>query len=91
MNGIEKYEKEMQIQKQLLDNYDFIPYLERHGLIAGLIAEFEFDHDQDELPNEFQGNILNFFNEYDLVNYLSIRYPQYYFPEVMSYTIMKRS
>ena len=91
MRSLEQYIEDMGIQKHLLDKYDFTPYLERYCNISDLIRAFEFDHADDDLPSEFQGCILNFFSESELVDYLSIRYPQYYFPEEITYSICRRN
>ena len=84
------YKEEMQLQASLLDRYDFIPYLENYYEVIDLIHAFEQDHDNDNLPDEFEGYVLNFYGLEDMVNYLSKRYPQYYFKEIITYVIDKR-
>ena len=84
------YDEEMKLQASLLDKYDFIPYLENCYKISDLIHKFEFDHDNDDLPSEFDGFVFNFFGEEDIIDYLSNRYPQYCFPEIITHVIQKK-
>ena len=83
------YEEEMELQYKVLDQFDFIPYLESYTTVEGLMFAFEYECDLNLLPPEFQNCVFNYINTEDFANYLANRYPQYDFFETTSWKINK--
>lgn len=84
-----RYEEEMKRQYEILDQFDFIPYLESYTTVEGLMFAFEYECDSSVLPPDFQNCVFNYINTEDFVNYLANRYPQYNFYETISWKINK--
>ena len=83
------YEEEMELQYKILDQFDFIPYLELYDDIDDLMYNFEYECDLILLPPEFEQCVFNFINTEEFVDYLTKRYPQYNFLEVTTWKINK--
>lgn len=84
------YQDELQAQYEVLDKYDFIPYLDLYDDINDLMFNFEYECDVTILPAEFQNCVFNFITTEEFVEYLSKRYPEYDFYEVVTYKIEKK-
>ena len=70
--------REEQINKEYLDTIDFMPYLQRCKTISDLMWQVEDDYNyfaaKASMPPELGGFVFNYFNEYDLYEYLRQRY-----------------
>lgn len=84
------YQDELQAQYEVLDKYDFIPYLDLYDDINDLMFNFEYECDVTILPAEFQNCVFNFITTEEFVEYLSKRYLDYNFYEVTTYKIEKK-
>lgn len=84
------YEEEMKRQYEVLDQYDFTPYLEIYDDIDALMFNFEYECNIDQLPPEFQNCVFNFISTEEFIDYLRDRYPGYSYDEVTTYKINKR-
>jgi len=84
-----KYEEEMKRQYEVLDQFDFTPYLEFYTTVEELMFAFEYECDLSLLPPDFQNCVFNYMNTEDFANYLASRYPQYNFYETTSWKINK--
>ena len=74
-------------QYEILDTYDFIPYLELYDDIDDLMYNFEYECEIDALPPEFQNCVFNFISREEFVDYLRERYPNYHFDEIIRWNI----
>ena len=83
--------REEQINKECLDMIDFTPYLLRCKTISDLMWQVEDDYNyfvvKAAMPPELNGYIFNYFNEYDLYEYLRKRYSDQF--NFTSYVIEK--
>lgn len=84
------WKEEEDLQYAVLDNYDFIPYLEKYDNIEDLMEAMEKDCNEKDLPKEMCGFLFNFYGPNEVVTYLSNRYLDWYFPEIITYGIHKR-
>lgn len=87
---IKRYEEEMKRQYEVLDQYDFTPYLEIYDDLDLLMFNFEYECNIDNLPEDFQKCVFNYCSTEDFVEYLRKRYPKYEVNEVIKYEIRKK-
>lgn len=81
------YEEEMRRQYELLDQYDFEPYLQLYDDISDLMYNFEYQCDIKKLPPDFGVCVFNYCSMEDFVDYLRKRYPEYNIYETTAYKI----
>lgn len=84
------FDGDLQRNKEVLDQYDFLPYLEIYDDVDQLMFTFEYECDLSKLPNDFEKCPFNYMTTEDFVNYLQERYPLYNIYEVTKYKIQKR-
>lgn len=83
------YEEEMKRQYDILDQYDFLPYLEIYDDVDELMYNFEYECNTDGLPEDFQKCVFNYCSTEDFIEYLHQRYPEYKVNEITKYRIQK--
>ena len=83
------YKEEMRRQYEVLDQYDFTPYLEIYNDLDLLMFNFEYECNTDNLPEDFQNCVFNYCSTEDFIEYLNQRYPEYEIYEVTKYEIKK--
>lgn len=81
------YEEEMRRQYEVLDQYDFEPYLQIYDDVSDLMFNFEYECNIDNLPQDFEGCVFNYCSMEDFVDYLRKRYPEYNIYEATAYKI----
>lgn len=81
------YEEEMRRQYEVLDQYDFEPYLQLYDDVSDLMFNFEYECDIKKLPPYFEECVFNYCSMKDFVDYLRKRYPEYNIYEVTAYKI----
>ena len=84
------YKEEMKRQYDILDQYDFLPYLEIYDDIDQLMFNFEYECNIDNLPEDFQDCVFNYCSVEDFIEYLSQRYPEYEVNKIIKYEIRKK-
>ena len=84
------WQEENELQENVLDDYDFIPYLEKYDNIEDLMEAMETDCDSTSLPEEMNGLLFNFYGPDGVAIYLTNRYLDWIFPEIITYGIYKR-
>ena len=85
------YKEEMERQFDILDQYDFLPYLEIYDDIDQLMFNFEYECDNSILPEDFQGSVFNYCSTEDFVDYIEKRYPNFHIVPVTAYKIRKET
>lgn len=80
----------MRRQYEILDQYDFTPYLEIYDDLDLLMFNFEYECNIDNLPEDFQKCVFNYCSVEDFIEYLRERYPEYEVNEVIKYEIRKK-
>lgn len=84
-----RYDEEMRRQKEVLDQFDFQPYLDIYDDVDDLMFNFEYECNLDLVPSDFKGHVFNYFGTEDFIDYLEKRYPKYRFDEVTRYRIRR--
>lgn len=75
-------DKEFEINTEVLNEIDFIPYLKEYQNLGQMMVAIENKYNSFMLPLELEGEIFNYYSEDDFMNYLANRYPTklYFFP-----------
>lgn len=68
-------DKEFEINTEVLNEIDFIPYLKKYRNLLELMTAIELKYDSINLPPELEGEIFNYFSADDFMSYLLKRYP----------------
>ena len=83
------YKEEIQRQYEILDQYDFTPYLEIYTDLDQLMHVFEYECSIENLPEDFENCVFNYCSTEDFIEYLRQRYPKYEIYEVTKYEVKK--
>lgn len=68
-------DKGFQINTEILNRIDFVPFLKKYRNLLELMAAVEIKYDSIELPPELEGEIFNYYSADDFISYLLKRYP----------------
>ena len=81
-------DKEFEINTEVLNEIDFIPYLKEYQNLEQMMVAIENKYNSFMLPPELEGEIFNYYSEDDFMNYLANRYPtKLYFFLITDYLI----
>lgn len=84
------YEEEMRRQYDILDQYNFLPYLNLYNDVDELMFHFGYECDNSILPEDFGGYVFNYCSVEDFIDYIKKRYPNYNIEPVTRYVIWEK-
>jgi len=69
------YKEQLRINEEFLDTLDLSKYIEKYEYVDDMHSAISDDYDNsEELPEIFEGCVLNFMDDYELAEYLAKRY-----------------
>lgn len=69
------YKEQIELNEKLLDKIDLDKYIKEYEFVDDMFSAISDDYDDsDILPEEFQGCVFNFIDDYELGEYLAKRY-----------------
>ena len=72
--NIVDFTRQFQINKEFLDTIDFIPFLKQYNRLEKMMIAVEEKYHNVNMPAELDGELFNYYDEYDFKEYLKERY-----------------
>ena len=72
--NIVDFTKQFQINKEFLDTIDFISFLKQYNRLGEMMIAVEEKYRDVNMPAELEGELFNYYDEYDFKEYLKERY-----------------